>query len=229
VAGERETVLCESCERFKWRREDGQPRKHDACWRLLPGPEGSGAKFSEDGNRRFVLWRRWGEPEYALWVLLNPSDADEHVDDPTIDKLMMLTKDLGLESLFVVNLDPQIQSDSSAVKPFTGRMPENEANIKSLAKDADRVILAWGGVDRSDRRNRMVQVLTCLRTAGWGFPGDGKRKVLECVTVNRTSKFPGHPQRRSLESMKAQDWHPPTWLLSRLGRNRDGSVRTSAP
>ena len=39
--------------------------------------------FSEDRRYRYWLTRRWGSGPALMFVSLNPSDADEHHDDPT--------------------------------------------------------------------------------------------------------------------------------------------------
>ncbi len=45
--------------------------------------QGNGAILS--GRYRYLLWRTWDETcPRLLWVLLNPSKADEQTDDPTL-------------------------------------------------------------------------------------------------------------------------------------------------
>jgi hypothetical protein len=207
----RATVLCPDCGRTKWRRTNGLPWKHHACWQLLPGEMGSGAKFSTDRGDRYRLWRRWNPVGCALWVLLNPSDGDEFVDDPTIDKLLMLTEGMGLGAFEVVNLDSVIESKSGRLGRFAGRNLENEAHIEEVSERADRVVLAWGGVDRSDRRERILTVLSSLRSSGWTTNPHATRR-LECV-AETSDLYPGHPQRRSLAAMTVHPWIPPSWVL----------------
>src|SRR5262245_23656231 len=52
------------------------------------GNEQSGAIFSDCEKYRYVLWRQWDlldpEPCFMAFVGLNPSTADESLDDPTI-------------------------------------------------------------------------------------------------------------------------------------------------
>ncbi len=207
----RATVSCPDCGRKKWRRANGLPWKHDACWGLLPGLEGSGADFSEDGGDRYRLWRRWGEGGFALWVLLNPSDADQSVDDLTIDKLLMLTQGMNLRALYVVNLDSHIESASSRLPRFIGHNFKNEEHIEKLSAEADRVIVAWGGIDRSDRRERIHAVLSRLESSGWTTRSESPKDRLECV-ADTVDGYPGHPQRRSLGTMSLHDWEPPSWV-----------------
>lgn len=45
----------------------------------------AGAEFDEPERvYRFNLHRRWAEGSTLLWIMLNPSIADEHVLDPTL-------------------------------------------------------------------------------------------------------------------------------------------------
>ena len=38
-----------------------------------------------EGAYRYLLWRTWDASlPHALWILLNPSMADERIDDPTL-------------------------------------------------------------------------------------------------------------------------------------------------
>ena len=59
------------------------------------------AVFSPDGTRRYRLDRHVAVPgEWhhgrALWVMLNPSTADESVDDPTIRRVVGFSRAWGL-------------------------------------------------------------------------------------------------------------------------------------
>lgn len=212
LAQPQRTALCPKCGRRKRARADDSPWKHSACWPMLSGDAGSGACFSKDRLSRYRLWRRWGEGGYALWVLLNPSTADHNVDDPTIDKLLLVTRGLGLAALSVVNLDARIQPKSAAVLRFEQRDWENERHIESLAATATRVIVAWGGVDRKDRRERIGAVLTRLVAAGWQVGGLGERSLL-CI-AETADLYPGHPQRRRVDDMSVRPWQPPRWAVA---------------
>lgn len=46
------------------------------------------ATFSPCRVYRYALWRRWGSGQYAMFIGLNPSTADEYSDDPTIRRRM---------------------------------------------------------------------------------------------------------------------------------------------
>lgn len=64
----------------------------------------SRAVFSDDRAYRYLLTRDWGEGPRATFVLLNPSTADEFVNDPTISKCIRFAKRWGLGGLNFVNV-----------------------------------------------------------------------------------------------------------------------------
>lgn len=54
-----------------------------------------GALLSPCGTWRYRLWRAWGEGPRVLWVMLNPSTADEQKDDPTILRCLHFARAWG--------------------------------------------------------------------------------------------------------------------------------------
>jgi hypothetical protein len=62
------------------------------------------AEFSEDRTYRYWLARRWGPGPALMFVSLNPSDADEHRDDPTTRRDMDFARDFGYDAVTLLNL-----------------------------------------------------------------------------------------------------------------------------
>ena len=63
------------------------------------------ASFSEDRKYRYVLDREWDESgKLVTFIMLNPSNADEVVDDRTIKRCITFAKEWGYGRLRVVNL-----------------------------------------------------------------------------------------------------------------------------
>ena len=62
------------------------------------------AEFSKDKKYRYSLSRKWSEKEQVLFILLNPSSGDDTDDDPTIRRLISISKNLGYGGFEVVNL-----------------------------------------------------------------------------------------------------------------------------
>lgn len=63
----------------------------------------SGAWISDDELYRYRLWRRWGEGQTMVWVMLNPSTADATEDDATIRRCIGFAKREGCGGIEVVN------------------------------------------------------------------------------------------------------------------------------
>ena len=70
----------------------------------MSGYQDSGADISPGGLYRYRLWRTWGPGPRVLWVMLNPSTADETVNDPTIERLERRARQSGYCALGVINL-----------------------------------------------------------------------------------------------------------------------------
>ncbi|MCB0280523.1 MAG: DUF1643 domain-containing protein, partial [Calditrichaeota bacterium] len=66
---------------------------------------GSGARFSRDRRYRYALWRTWADGnDSVLFIGLNPSQADEKENDPTIRRCISFAQDWGFSGCIVVNL-----------------------------------------------------------------------------------------------------------------------------
>jgi hypothetical protein len=65
----------------------------------------TGAILSPCGRFRYQLWRYWGDRGRPLvFIMLNPSTADAHANDPTIRKCIGFAKRLGYDGIEVFNL-----------------------------------------------------------------------------------------------------------------------------
>ena len=53
------------------------------------------AKFNTARTKRYFLHRKWSEKPNAVWIMLNPSVADDKHDDKTISKCMKFSKCWG--------------------------------------------------------------------------------------------------------------------------------------
>lgn len=117
----------------------------------VPGIHGS-AVFSPDGRHRYRLEREltaWLATESGsgtvLWVMLNPSLAGAHEDDPTIRKVRGFSAAWGFQHVIVANL-------FSLITPYPRELldaeetngPHADAFLKGAAEEADKVVCAWG-------------------------------------------------------------------------------------
>lgn len=113
------------------------------------------AVFSEDRRYRYLLRRRVGDSEKrVLFIMLNPSRADEEWNDATIRRCIGFAGDWGFGILEVVNLFALMSTDPAALLKTKDPVgPDNDAAIRAALESADTVVLAWGnhGLDHEKR------------------------------------------------------------------------------
>ena len=104
------------------------------------------AIISKCGKYRYSLVREWNKNKgKVLFIMLNPSTADDKEDDKTIIRCINFAKDWGYGGLMVGNLFAYRTTYPKEL--FKTKNPEGKDNlkrIKQMIKDADLVICAWG-------------------------------------------------------------------------------------
>ena len=107
-----------------------------------------GAKFSDCEQYRYELWRIWDhEKPRVLFIMLNPSTADDCNDDPTIRRCIGFAKRYGFGGLHVCNLfalrATNPQELYQANNPYG---PDNHYHVRKVAilQCNKSVICAWG-------------------------------------------------------------------------------------
>ena len=143
------------------------------------------AKLSDCGTYRYSLGRRWNEPMperlpvIDLWIMLNPSKADDEIDDNTIRRCIAFSRDWGADGLRVVNLFALRATDPDELTRHPDPIgPQNDATLRLTAQASHelggRVICAWGAHPMAAYRARMVRPLlgdaVCLGTTKAGAP-----------------------------------------------------------
>jgi len=127
------------------------------------------ANISSCGKFRYHLTREWDlfEPTPLLFVMLNPSTADDFQDDPTIRKCIGFAQRHGFGGIEVVNLfayRATRPADLAAAGWPEG--PRNRASILQAARRVrnagGRVVAAWGANARK-RYDVADEVLAMLR------------------------------------------------------------------
>jgi hypothetical protein len=149
----------------------------------------SGAEV--DGQFRFNLWRNWnGELPIAAWLMCNPSTADALDNDPTIRRIIGLSRDHGCGGLIVVNVWPYRTPYPEALWGFLARHGY-AAEVRS--RNLDAIINA--GVDAQ------------LRFVAFGC--EPPRRYPEEVQV-AVAAFESPPGRVMALGMNDQGWplHP---------------------
>lgn len=126
----------------------------------------SGAKFSECMLYRYQLWRQWDASKgFAVFVMLNPSTADEVDNDPTVERCQRRAVQMGYGGLRVANIFAYRSTDPFALYELEDPVgPENDAAILGATEGAGIVICAWG--KHGNYRGRGQQVREMLARAG---------------------------------------------------------------
>lgn len=126
----------------------------------------SGADFSECKRYRYRLWRRWNRNEpYCNFIMLNPSTADQNVNDPTVERCQRRAAMWGYGGLLVTNLFAYRSTNPKLLKLVADPIgPENDRIIVEVARKCKLVICAWGShLMVHDREGHVVRI---LRDAG---------------------------------------------------------------
>ena len=128
------------------------------------------------GRYRYRLWRCWlPGAATAVWVMLNPSTADDVRDDPTIRRCIALARAWGFGGMEVVNLFGLRATrpvDLRAARDPVG--PANDEALVGAARRGDAVFAAWGihGVPRAEAARALLRdcAVWCLGVTRGGQP-----------------------------------------------------------
>lgn len=153
-------------------------------------------KFDDDIRRkyRYSLWCRWDATlPQVIFVMLNPSKANENQDDPTLKKCIKFAHYWRYGSLEVVNLFAYCSPDPNDL--FQADEPvglENNSYIQSATNRAHLIIVAWGASNYlQKKRDRETEVLSLI----------SGQKTLYCLELTKKEyrlgltkkKLPRHP------------------------------------
>lgn len=104
-----------------------------------------GAIFSDCRRYRYLLWRKWIDAPPLVFLMLNPSRADEVDNDRTVDRCEKRAQADGYGGLIVVNLFALVATEPEDMKAAINAIGEhNDAAIRFAAERAGRVVCAWG-------------------------------------------------------------------------------------
>ena len=134
------------------------------------------ANFSSCRKYRYSLSRIWdNQKKFVLFIGLNPSTADEEVDDPTIRRCFGYAQKWGYGGFIMVNLfayRTTLPANLKKVKYPVGR--DNDKYIVKLSKKADITVAAWGNNGNLFSRDKevlnLVPSLMCLKVNKSGQP-----------------------------------------------------------
>lgn len=154
--------------------------------------ESSGADFSDCRTFRYRLWRTWDDKPACNFLMLNPSTADETVNDQTIRLCIGRAQRMGHGGIVVTNLfayRATYPKDMKAAPDPVG--PDNDDFILAEATAAGMVICAWGKDGKHKARDwhvrRMLQKagvkLHAIKLTKDGFPCHPLRLSYDLVPV----------------------------------------------
>jgi hypothetical protein len=149
---------------------DARPREWGATgkeWREAA----KAAVLSDCGTYRFALTRVWDLELPALcWVMLNPSAADDRVDDPTLRACIDFSVRWGFGKLVVVNLYAVRGADPSVCKTHPHPVgPGNDEAILAALTECQAVVLGWGNHGVGDRANDVVRFALSRHPRVWAL------------------------------------------------------------
>lgn len=144
-----------------------------------------GADFSDCRTWRYRLWRKWNEElPSVVFLMLNPSTADEMTNDPTVERCERYAGRWGFGGMVVLNLFALRSTDPRELEKVDDPVgPENDAWIAGTCLGhwtaASPIICAWG--NRGSYMNRATEVVSMIRNMD-----------LRCLGLNKTGQ-PKHP------------------------------------
>jgi hypothetical protein len=146
----------------------------------------AGADFDEPARiYRYALWREWeAAPRRALWIMLNPSTADEAVLGPTLRRVEGFTRAWGYGGFIVCNLfalrstDPAgLYTHQAPVGETDGPFEVNDDEIRAQANRAKLIVVGWGAQEIArPRHEAVVEVLRGHKLMCLGQNADGSPK-----------------------------------------------------
>lgn len=163
---------------------------------------GKRCEFSECKSYRYTLWREWKvdrdlfdgprAEQYMQAVLLNPSTADETVDDPTVARVAIRARSLGFGALCVTNLFAYRATDPEVMKAALNPVgPENDRWLIEIAKGAGLILAGWGKHGAFMNRAAAVVKMLPPMQALWVNADGSPKHPLYCAY--RLSPFPYIP------------------------------------
>jgi hypothetical protein len=102
-----------------------------------------------EGNYRYSLKREWdySNPRKAVFMMLNPSTADDKEEDQTTRKCITFAKNWNCGSLEIVNVFAYRSTDFEELKKLSKDTATGKNNwefVMNALEDAAIIVVAWG-------------------------------------------------------------------------------------
>jgi hypothetical protein len=165
---------------------------------LALDPAETGADLSSDLTYRYLLWRRWAVGPACLFIMLNPSTADDAMDDPTIRRCIGFAREWGYASLEVANLFAVRATRPGVLYRHPDPIGErNDECLREASRRCDRVVCAWGNHGRlAGRGTRVLAGLLSMRVRPW------------CLGLTKSGQ-PIHPLYQPVGKLPTRIWMEP--------------------
>lgn len=141
--------------------------------------ESSGAVFADDRNHRLYLWRRWNKDRpWLMFIGLNPSTADERLNDPTVRRCIGFAHRWGYGGIFMCNVFTLVSSNPQKLNSQPPLVQGAYFVMKVIRERCDKAVASWGnlitkvrtGESRVERIKEGLSPLYCLGTTKQGQP-----------------------------------------------------------
>lgn len=133
----------------------------EAVWSRAGSTGGyrGGAWFDPGRSYRYLLWRAWGDAgRFVLFILLNPSTADQDTNDPTVERCERRARALGFDGLLVANLLAMRATDPDRLRDAPDPIgPQNDAVLSLVQPLARQTICGWGAHSCWPSRGRTLR------------------------------------------------------------------------
>lgn len=142
----------------------------------------SGALFSPCRTYRYLLWRTWDSlpmfPDPADRIAfcgLNPSTADENINDPTIRRCIGFAKRWGYRGIVMLNLFGLRSTQPEGLKRTSDPVgPDNDEWLRWASSRVALTVCCWGSFSMAAHRataaKRLLGDTRCLGTNADGQP-----------------------------------------------------------
>lgn len=121
-----------------------------------------------------------------LFIGINPSDADESKDDPTVTRMISHARNNNAKNLIVSNVFSWVDKDVNALAELEDPFgPERELYLSKIINDADVIVVCWGNKSKVPKQlhGHFNDLLDKLSASG---------KPVMCIAKNKSGD-PGHP------------------------------------
>ncbi|MFI0901779.1 DUF1643 domain-containing protein [Streptomyces sp. NPDC020983] len=133
----------------EWARGRALSVQHSPADTLSGEPSGS-AVFGAGAVHRYALTRTWDDGPHAVFVLLNPSTASAHSDDPTLRRVRAFARREGYAGIVLANCFSLRATDPRSLRTRTPAAlaeavgEHTDALLALLAEQAADIIVGWG-------------------------------------------------------------------------------------